>query len=175
MRANDSLRKVIRRNQTYDKKLCAKSNGLLYSVTEQETRLLQRSRSPLSEGKSLRALERDSYSCTYCGRMQVWILGDKREMCNRHYRECGFSYYSRTNIALDMHHVVPVPFGDDDPDNLAVVCREYHRALSVVLCSYQAEVFDKFGVIYVDLETKNRIERISNELASSNQVLVAAM
>ena len=69
--------------------------------------------------------------------MQVWILDDKKETSIRHYREYEFSYYSETNIILGIHYIVSVPFGDDDPDNLAVVSRECHRAITVDLCSYQ--------------------------------------
>jgi len=160
MRARASARRVSKRYRLYDKRLFANASQLLYPATEQEVRSLQHTRSPLSGGKVIRALERDFYTCTCCGKMQIWILDDRKEMSNRHYKEYGFSYYSRTNIVLDVHHIVPIPFGDDNPDNLAVLCRECHRAITIVLCSYQASVFDEFGSVYVDLETRNKIDRI---------------
>lgn len=159
-RAKVSLKSVSRRNRLYDKKLAARANQLMYPATEWEVRLLQHIRSPLSNRNATRALERDSYSCTCCGQMQVWILNGRREMSNRHYGEYGISYYSRTNIVLDVHHIVPVPFGDDDPDNLAVVCRECHRAITAELCSYQSKIFEVSCSIYIDLGTRNKIDRI---------------
>jgi hypothetical protein len=82
-------------------------------------------------------------------------------MTNRLYRQYGFSYYSKPNIMLDVHHLLPVPFGDDDPDNLAAVCRECHREITVELCSYQTRIFEEFGKIYVDQETRVRIDRMT--------------
>jgi hypothetical protein len=160
MRIIESSIRVSKRYHEYSKKLRARASQLLYPVTEQEVRLLQRNRSPLSEAKVRSALERDYYTCTCCGQVQVWILDNKKEMFNRHYRAFGDSYYSRTNIALHVHHIVPVPFGSDDPDNLAVVCRECHRAISVDLRRYQTKVFEEFDSILVDLATRRRIDRI---------------
>lgn len=160
MRAKVNLMSVRRRHRLYDKKLAAQANQLMYPAEEWEVRLLQHFRCPLSNRKAIRALERDSYSCTWCGKMQVWVLDRRKEMSNRHYGEYGFSYYSRTNIVLDVHHIVPVPFGDDDPDNLAVVCRECHRAITADLCSYQSKIFEASCSTYVDLGTRNKIDRI---------------
>jgi hypothetical protein len=160
-RATKGLGRIIKRYCAYEKKLKAKANHRLYPAIEQEVRRLQRNRSSLSEEKVLRALERDYYTCTNCGRMQIWILDDRKERSNRLYKQYGFSYYSRPSIILDIHHIVPVPFGDDDPDNLATVCRECHRMITVELCIYQAKLFEEFGRIYVDRNTRIKIDRIT--------------
>jgi HNH endonuclease len=158
LRARASLRRLSKRIDAYDKKLLTKK--LLYPATEPEVRALQRNRCSLSSRKVREALERDFYTCTCCGSMQVWILDVKKEKPNRLYREYGLSYYSRASVVLDVHHIVPIPFGDDDPDNLAVVCRECHRKISVALCGYQSKLFEEYGNVYVDQTTRNKIDLI---------------
>jgi hypothetical protein len=164
MRVRMSTKAVDRRWRAYNKTLEAEKKNWLYTATEEDVLLLQRVRKPLSIRKIRSALEVDHYTCTVCGTMQVWMLGDRREMSNRLYRECGFSYYTRPNILLDVHHIVSVPFGDDDLNNLSILCKSCHRKITVKLCRWQAEEFDKCGSICVDKATRDRTDRIREDL-----------
>jgi len=81
-------------------------------------------------------LGRDSHTCQDCGRCEMDILGDimeahghPRDMSPMDVHDREMSKEISTNMALEVHHIVPrVAGGTNHPENLITLCRACHRA-----------------------------------------------
>lgn len=66
-------------------------------------------------------LRRDYYTCRICCRRQFYYIGEEKRNIS--------SWYTCPSIDLQVHHIIPLPSGPNELDNLLALCKTCHEIL----------------------------------------------
>jgi hypothetical protein len=92
-------------------------------------------------------LKRDHYTCRICCRRQFYCIGEEKRNI--------ISWHTNPNIDLQVHHIIPLPTGPNEPDNLMALCKTCHELLH----AYISEDRKDRGIIPALLHTFHKCLR----------------